>query len=93
VKGMTFVLVELESLEALERVGLSGFSLSSEDVGLDEGWSRTFVGMYFFVRCGNGPDGESQLRTRMIEGKSCITYTACQPSSTFDEHVSSCLVL
>ncbi|KAF2687934.1 Diaminopimelate epimerase-like protein [Lentithecium fluviatile CBS 122367] len=68
VKGMTFVLVELESLEALQRVGLSGLSLSSKEMGLDEGWSRTFVGMYFFIWVGNGSDGEKRLRTRMIEG-------------------------
>jgi hypothetical protein len=78
VKGMTFLLIELESLEALQCVGLSGMSLSSDKMGLDEGWSRTFVGMYFFVRCGDGADGETLLRTRMIEGKFCNVYTACQ---------------
>jgi hypothetical protein len=82
VKGMTFVLVELENLEELQRVGVSGLGLSSEGLGLDDGWSRTFVAMYFFVRCGDGPGGEIQLRTRMIEGKSFLTYHACQPSST-----------
>jgi hypothetical protein len=80
VKGMTFVLIELESLEALQCVGLSGMSLSSDKMGLDEGWSRTFVGIYFFVRCGAGANGETLLRTRMIEGKSCDVYTACQLS-------------
>jgi hypothetical protein len=78
VKGMTFVLIELESLEALRRVTMSGSSLSSIGMGLDEGWSRTFVGTYFFVRTGGGPDGEQRLRTRMIEGKSCTPCVACQ---------------
>lgn len=65
---MTFVLVELESLEALRHVAVTGYRLLSEDMQLDEGWSRTFVGVYFFARGEAGPDGEVQLRTRMIEG-------------------------
>jgi hypothetical protein len=81
VKGMTFVLIELDSLEALQCVGLSSMSLSSDKMGLDEGWSGTFVGMYFFARCGAGTNGETLLRTRMIEGKSCNIYTACHLSS------------
>jgi PhzF family phenazine biosynthesis protein len=66
VKGMTFVLVELENLEALAKV-----SLASESViigGLDQGWNETFVGMYFYVLTGNSKDGAVQCRTRMIEG-------------------------
>lgn len=66
VKGMTFVLVELENLEALAKV-----SLASESViigGLDQGWNETFIGMYFYVLTGNSKDGAVQCRTRMIEG-------------------------
>src|ERR1051325_6530797 len=48
VKGMTFVLVELESLDALELVSLAGQSLMVP--GLDAGWDKTFIGAYFFVR-------------------------------------------
>lgn len=66
VKGMTFVLVELESVEALGMVSLAGQTLVVD--GLDEEWNKTFVGMYFFVRTGQKDDGVTTLRTRMIEG-------------------------
>lgn len=66
VKGMTFVLVELENLEALARVSLAGRSVEID--GLDQGWNQTFVGTYFYVRTGKSTAGATQLRTRMIEG-------------------------
>jgi PhzF family phenazine biosynthesis protein len=66
VKGMTFVLVELESEEALGMVSLAGQSLKVE--GLDQGWDQTFIGTYFFVRMGKSNEGATKLRTRMIEG-------------------------
>ncbi|KAG9190397.1 hypothetical protein G6011_08485 [Alternaria panax] len=66
VKGMTFVLVELESEEALGMVSLAGRSLKIQ--GLDQGWDQTFVGTYFFVRTGKSNEGVTRLRTRMIEG-------------------------
>ena len=66
VKGMTFILIELESQEALNLVETSGRSISVE--GLDEGWNDTFVGTYFFVRTGKTAEGVTLLQTRMIEG-------------------------
>ena len=66
VKGMTFVLIELESLEALSLVSLASRPLEVD--GLDGDWSNTFVGAYFFVRTGKGKDGSWAVRTRMIEG-------------------------
>lgn len=66
VKGMTFVLVELDSLEALAMVSLAGQSVEID--GLDPGWNDTFVGTYFYVRTGKSAEGATQLRTRMIEG-------------------------
>lgn len=63
---MTFALVELENLEALELVFLAGKSLTID--GLDEGWDKTFIGSYFFVRTGKSSGGATTLRTRMIEG-------------------------
>lgn len=65
VKGMTFVLVELETLEALEVVDLAGQSLKIS--GLDKDWDQTFIGTYFFVRLGTS-SGATKVRTRMIEG-------------------------
>ncbi|KAI8938938.1 hypothetical protein NX059_004791 [Plenodomus lindquistii] len=66
VKGMTFILVELESLTALEVVSVAGQAAVVD--GLDEDWDATFVGTYFFVRTGKNAEGASMLRTRMIEG-------------------------
>ncbi|KAJ4992226.1 phenazine biosynthesis-like protein [Stagonosporopsis vannaccii] len=66
VKGMTFVLVELESVEALAKVSLAGQSVEIQ--GLDQGWDKTFIGTYFFVRTGKSEGGATRLRTRMIEG-------------------------
>lgn len=66
VKGMTFVLVGLESVEALAKVSLAGHS--AEIDGLDQGWDETFIGTYFYVRTGKSEGGATHLRTRMIEG-------------------------
>jgi PhzF family phenazine biosynthesis protein len=63
---MTFVLIELESEEALALVSLTGQTL--EVGGLDEGWDKTFIAAYFFVRTGKSADGTARLRTRLIEG-------------------------
>ncbi|KAH8634920.1 hypothetical protein IG631_10320 [Alternaria alternata] len=63
---MTFVLVELESEEALGMVSLAGQSLKIR--GLDQGWDQTFIGTYFFVRTGKSNEGVTRVRTRMIEG-------------------------
>ena len=62
---MTFVLVELESVEALGMATLAGRTLVVD--GLDEEWDETFIGTYFFVRLGKNED-VTRLRTRMIEG-------------------------
>lgn len=66
VNGMTFVLIELESEEALALVELAGQSVVIKD--LDAGWDETFVGSYFFVRTGESSEGVKTVRTRMIEG-------------------------
>jgi PhzF family phenazine biosynthesis protein len=66
VKGMTFILIELESEEALGLVSLAGRTLEVD--GLDEKWEKTFIGSYFFVRTGKSENGATRLRTRMIEG-------------------------
>ncbi|KAH6643653.1 hypothetical protein C7974DRAFT_2545 [Boeremia exigua] len=65
VKGMTFVLVELESVDALAKVSLAQ---NIEIQGLDQGWDETFIGKYFYVRTGKSESGATQLRTRFIEG-------------------------
>lgn len=66
VKGMTFILIDLENIAALEQVATTSRSTSVS--GLDEGWDKTFVGTYFYVRLDDGVDGTKAVRTRMIEG-------------------------
>lgn len=69
-KGVTFVLVELPSFETLGRVSASRGRLQ---VTLDEGWTPSFVGYYFYYREGdtkssaNGKPREVRLHTRMVE--------------------------
>ncbi|KAJ4354269.1 uncharacterized protein N0V89_006003 [Didymosphaeria variabile] len=64
VKGMTFVLIELESLEALQKVKTTT-SITVD--ALDQGWDDTFVGTYFYVKT-SAVAGVQHVRTRMIEG-------------------------
>lgn len=66
VKGMTFVLVELESVEALAKVSVTGKGVEVD--GLDQGWDDTYVGTYFYVRTGKSETGTTQIRTRSIDG-------------------------
>jgi PhzF family phenazine biosynthesis protein len=66
VKGMTFVLVELDSVETLAKISLASQSIVID--GLDQGWDDTFIGAYFYVRVGQSNEGTTKLQTRMIEG-------------------------
>jgi PhzF family phenazine biosynthesis protein len=66
VKGMTFVLVELDSVETLAKVSLASQSVVID--GLDQGWNDSFIGTYFYVRTGRSTEGTTKLQTRMIEG-------------------------
>ncbi|KAI1394023.1 Diaminopimelate epimerase-like protein [Hypoxylon trugodes] len=69
VKGMTFILVRLPSLELLGRVSTAG-RLDFDNLPsplLDEGeWSESFVCRYYYVDVGE-VDGERGIRSRMIE--------------------------
>ena len=81
VQGMTFVLVELPSLEALAAVEFG--HLPPDDLLCDQGWRGGFVSKYYFVRTtGEQHDGRAAtaspkgpgpgldvlfLRTRMLE--------------------------
>ena len=65
VKGMTFVLVQLDSLETLAAVSTGAFST---DVQLDEEWKPSFTSLYFYVTLPENHDGTRNIRTRMIEG-------------------------
>ncbi|KAM0265631.1 hypothetical protein ACHAQJ_000065 [Trichoderma viride] len=69
VKGMTFCLVELPSLELLAEVGTDGSVFKAEDF-LDDGWQNGFIGRFYYVRTGTAAADNGipvvQLRTRMV---------------------------
>ena len=69
VKGMTFILVELPSLETLGQVQQTSFSPPTEQL-LDPEWQSGLACMYYFVRTGvsGGENGVPvvKLRTRMV---------------------------
>jgi PhzF family phenazine biosynthesis protein len=65
VKGMTFVLIELESTDVLGEVAVPYRGVK---VDMDEGWEGGVVALYFYVRLEDEGDGITRLRTRMVEG-------------------------
>lgn len=69
VNGVSFVLVELPSLDLLADVQLSGTHFPVDRL-LDEGWRNGFLGRYYYVRTGSRQDESGRpvvsLRTRMI---------------------------
>ncbi|KAF1810902.1 Diaminopimelate epimerase-like protein [Eremomyces bilateralis CBS 781.70] len=66
VKGMTFALIELPSVETLGSVHLPQ---AHPDVALDEGWMPSFVGTFYFCRIRNAsaPRHTEKLRVRMLQ--------------------------
>lgn len=62
---MTFVLIELKDLKALQNVTTTGSTIAVDS--LDEEWKDTFVALYFYVQVPH-TEGIRHLRTRMIEG-------------------------
>ena len=71
VKGMTFVLAELPSLDVLGVVVTRETDFRVDSL-LDEEWRPSFVGKYYFVRTGERVDEKDQtktytLRTRLLE--------------------------
>lgn len=72
VKGMTFILVKLPSLELLAKVGRTRLNLDHTPTPLlDPEWTPSFTSRYYYVDQGTskGSDGEeiSDYRTRMVE--------------------------
>ncbi|KAL0938182.1 phenazine biosynthesis-like protein [Colletotrichum truncatum] len=69
VNGMTFVLTELPSLELLGSLKPGSVDFHQNEL-VDEGWRKTFISRYFFVRLGTETvDGRvvQKIRTRLIE--------------------------
>lgn len=70
VKGMTFLLVELEDLDMLGGVEMSGTAPDFFCDGvMDEGWREGFVGRYYYVLLSNSSPDVVQIRARMVEAK------------------------
>jgi PhzF family phenazine biosynthesis protein len=72
VKGMTFALIELSSLEALGRVRLSA-QASQVVIQRDQDWDVGFTGSYFYFVETRGDDYHEprkpwRIRSRMVEG-------------------------
>lgn len=66
VKGMTFALVKLDSLDELKRAQPSKRDFR-EIATLDEDWDLNFVGLYFYVLQGE-QDGGHTISCRMMAG-------------------------
>ncbi|KAK1999493.1 phenazine biosynthesis-like protein [Colletotrichum falcatum] len=69
VNGMTFALIELPSLESLALAKIGPIKFHDQEL-LDEGWHKSFLTRYYFVRLGvETVDGRvvQKIRTRMIE--------------------------
>ena len=87
VKGMSFVLIQLPSISPhLEKVEVSGHSVDCESVKLDEGWTPSFVGSYFYVIMSQSGEKAVRLRTRMLEpsvGEDSATGSAASALAAF----------
>ncbi|GFP54728.1 hypothetical protein ACSS6W_002590 [Trichoderma asperelloides] len=69
VKGMTFVPIELSSLELLAAVNVSSMEFKADNF-LDADWQQGFIGRFYYVRTGTSTTKDGipviQLRTRMV---------------------------
>ncbi|RDL31888.1 uncharacterized protein BP5553_09290 [Venustampulla echinocandica] len=72
VNGMSFVLVSLPSLSALENAlksgNLTGKDTTYDPSALDEGWRNGLIGTMYFVSVGE-ENGERRYRTRMFASR------------------------
>ncbi|KAK6085556.1 phenazine biosynthesis-like protein [Seiridium cupressi] len=72
VKGMTFALVKLPSLELLGKIGLTRLDFQNTPTPLlDPEWAPSFTSRYYYVDEGTGKDSNGEevrnIRTRMVE--------------------------
>jgi PhzF family phenazine biosynthesis protein len=83
VRGMTFALIELDSLDSLAFVNTTPFPV---EANLDDGWGTSFVACYFYFKLANSERGSVRLRTRMIEsvvGEDAATGSAACALAAF----------
>ena len=69
VKGMTFLLIELQNLELLSQVNIGGDQVDFMGVlDLKDGWNESFVAKYYYVVSPfETGDSAVQIRSRMVE--------------------------
>ena len=67
VKGMSFVLIELPSRSLLEKLDAGPLGVDTSSVQLDEGWTPSFVGCYFYFATRLPESNALRIRTRMLE--------------------------
>ena len=85
VKGLTFTLIELRSIEKeLDAVKSYAPEIDLGVDTLDDGWTPSFHGAYYYVKLSQAPEegtGVVKVRTRMIEPKigedPCTGSAAC----------------
>ena len=87
VKGMSFILIQVPSISPhLEKVEVSGHSVDCDSVKLDEGWTPSYIGSYFYAVISQSSEKIVRLRTRMIEpivGEDSATGSAASALASF----------
>ena len=87
VKGMSFVLIQVPSVSPhLEKLDVSNHSVDCDSVNLDEGWTPSFVGTYFYAIISQSDEKVVRLRTRMLEpsvGEDSATGSAASALASF----------
>lgn len=87
VKGLSFVLVQVPSISPhLEKLEVGGHSVDCDSVKLDEGWTPSFIGTYFYAVTSQSSEKTVRLRTRMLEpsvGEDSATGSAASTLASF----------
>ena len=87
VKGLSFVLIQVPSISPhLEKLEVSGHCVDCDSVRLDEGWTPSFIGTYFYAITSQSSDKVVRLRTRMLEpsvGEDSATGSAASTLASF----------
>ncbi|CAF9907442.1 MAG: hypothetical protein ALECFALPRED_003329 [Alectoria fallacina] len=87
VHGMSYVLIQVPSISPhLEKLEVGGPSVDCDSVKLDEGWTPSFIGTYFYAITSHSSDKVVRLRTRMLEpsvGEDSATGSAASTLASF----------
>ena len=87
VKGLSFVLIQVPSISPhLEKLEVNGHDVDCDSVKLDEGWTPSFIGTYFYAITSQSSENTVRLRTRMLEpsvGEDSATGSAASTLASF----------